>query len=379
MGILIIKMRRIIFPLLFVILLISFASASIVITQQPKEIYNLGDTITIPVKITTLTDINTQFRMYLICNGIQTDFYNNGIKLSAGEEVVLSPPPTIQITEKIIGRTTGNCVIKSFLGSEPPVFTDEFKISNLINVVLNFNKSEVTPEENVIIEGEATKENNEPVQGFVNLKITSANTSLIELTDTVKNGYFYLNFSFPKETKAGLYIITLEIYEEDISGQTTNRGNADSDIRITQVPTNLEVIFETSEVEPGTSLKVKTILHDQTGEPIEATSIITVKNSENEILDQQEIKTGNFLEYPIYYNEPPATWKIFAVSSRLTGEGIFNISKKESVGFVMVNKTITIVNTGNVEYCNKTVLVKIGNETIGIDVCLVWMRARNIY
>jgi len=374
MNSLIIKMGRIIFSLLFVILLISFASANIIITQQPEEIYNLGDTINSQVEIYADAGPITgkTLTTNLLCNGFSILSVNKQgiIDLNTGESIQIYV--IIHIDKELLNERTAatGCVLKSFLGSESPVLTNEFKISDLIKIDWNFNKSEVAPEEKVVIEGQATKENNEPAQGFAKLKITGANTSTIEMTDTVKNGYFYLNFSFPKETKAGLQIISLEVYEEDINGKITNKGSVNSDIRVAQVPTNLEVVFENSEVEPGTNLKVKTILHDQTGEFIEATSIITIKNSKNEILEQQEIQTGNFLEYPIYDYEPPATWKIFAVSSKLTGEGTFNITKKESVGFVMINKTITIVNTGNVEYCNKTVLIKIGNETLNIYVCL---------
>ncbi len=206
-------MRRIIFSLLLAVLLLSFVSANIILPQPPKGTYNMGDTVLIPVKITTLTDINTQFKMYIICNGIQTNIYSNRIKLSAGQQVELTPPPTVYIIQDILGRTTGSCVVKSVLGSEE-VLTEKFQISDIINIGLNFNKSEVAPEENIVISGEATKENEGAVQGFVLLRVTGENSTIIEITDAVTNGYFYLNFSLPKETKAGPKVLTIEIYEE---------------------------------------------------------------------------------------------------------------------------------------------------------------------
>jgi len=363
-------MRRIIILSVLLIFLISLASAEVVVLSQPKEIYNLGDTISVPIKITASEPINNRpFTMTLSCNGIPSQFYFEYITLSREGEKSISPSGPLT-KELIGGRTTGTCVVKSLLGSEQPVLTDEFKISDLIHISLDFNQTEISPQEYAVIEGQATKENGETVQGFVKITITAEDGSSFELSDTVTNGYFDVNLSFPKETKAGSQLLTIEVYEIDIDGKITNKGSVNYNLYVKQVPTSLEIFFEEWEVQPGTNLQVKTILHDQTGEPIETTSIITIKNDKNEILEQKEISTGSFLEYPISYDVPPATWNIYAVSNKLTSEANFSIGKKESIDFILINGTITIINTGNVEYCNKSVLVKIGNESLNIDVCL---------
>ena len=359
-------MRKIIFLLIFAILLSSIASADIIITQQPEGLYSLGDTINLPIKITTLTDTKSLFTMNLICNGIQTEVYKEYILLSAGEEIERNP--SIPLIQSFIGRPTGTCVIKTILGSETGL-TSEFEISDLIIIDLKTEKEEFAPEEEIIIEGEVKKENGEIVQGIVELKVISENASLVEKLDTVKNGYFYLNFLLPAESKAGQYLVKIDVYEMDLDGQKTNKGFTNYNILIKQVPTNLEIVFENSEIEPGTNLQVKTVLHDQTGEKIESNAIITIKNQENEMLEQTEKTTDEFLEFPIAYNEPPANWTVIAVSDKLTTEATFNIKEKEDIKIQLLNKTITIINAGNVFY-NKSILVKIGNESLNIDISL---------
>ena len=80
-------MKRGIIALFFIILLFSFVSAEISFNEQPKPIYNLGDSIFTPVTIKTLVDIpGGSFQMDLICNGTAINFYKNGIKLGSGEE-----------------------------------------------------------------------------------------------------------------------------------------------------------------------------------------------------------------------------------------------------------------------------------------------------
>ena len=125
---------------------------------------------------------------------------------------------------------------------------------------------------------------------------------------------------------------------------------------------------EEDEVEPGTDVKVKAILHDQTGESIDSTAIITIKRGVGEgVLVEGggpfEKKTGDYMELPIAYNEPPGNWTVFAMSNHLTTETYFVITEKEEINAEIVNETIVITNTGNVPY-NSTIIIRIGeNET----------------
>jgi len=359
-------MKKIIFLLIFVILISSFASAEMIITEQPKEFYNMGDIISMPLKIITTNEVNAFFSMYLICNGIETEIHKEYIGLKAGEEKEISASIPLMIS--FVGKSTGICKIKPMLGKEY-ILTKEFEISDLITIKSIFEESEFKPEQDIVIEGEAVKKNEEMVQGIVELKIMNKNSSLIEKIGTVKNGYFYLNFSLPKESKAGQYLVKIDVYEMDSDGQKTNKGFITHNILIKQIPTSLEIVFENSEIDPGTNLNVKSILHDQTGENIESNSIITIKNQKNEILEKTEKLTNDFLNFPIAYNEPPANWTVIAVSNELTAETIFKIKEKQDVKIELINKTLTITNMGNVPY-KKLVKVKIGNETLDIDVFL---------
>ena len=362
-------MRKVIISALFIILLISFVSADVIMTEEPKDMYNLGDTINIPFKITTLNNINKIFTIDLICNGIETEVYKEYVSLSAGQELKRSP--SIPLVEEFIGRPTGSCVIKAKLGDEVTQLTKEFTISDLININLKNQQTKVTPGDNLIIEGEAKKEDQELVQGIVDIHMLGDNSSVINRTETVRNGYFYLNFSIPKEMKSGVYLVQVNAHENDLNGVITNRGFINYNLEVTQVPTNLEIIFDTPEAEPGKNFKIKTILHDQTGAPIDASSIIIVRDSNNKIIDQsEEMKTGGFFELPIKYDQAPANWKVSAKFNGLTAESDFNISKKENISIELINNTVIINNTGNVAYCNKSLLIKINNKSLNVPICI---------
>jgi len=360
--------RGIIAGLALIMLLSSFVSAGMVITQQPKEFYNMGEIISIPIKINTATGIAYNvFSVELICNGIETEIWRQPIvNLQAGEEREIVP--SVPLITSLVGKTTGICRIKAILGEEYKL-TNEFEISDSITLKLTTESREFEPGKDIILEGEAVKKNGEAVNGIVELKVISEGSAIAEIINSVKNGYFFLNFSMPKETKSQQYLVNIYVYENDIEGNASNKGVMDVNILIKQIPTTLEIFFEDSEIEPGTNLKVKAILHDQTGEKISSNSIITIKDKTDVIREQKDKPTDEFLEFPTAYNEPPSEWKVVAVSSRITAESTFKILEKKSVNLEILNKTLLITNTGNVPY-NDSIMVKIGNKSQYINVSL---------
>ncbi|MEJ2267889.1 MAG: hypothetical protein P8X70_02320, partial [Nanoarchaeota archaeon] len=365
--------KQIIF--LISIILLSTISAQIIIQEQPEKIYNVGEIIETSFKLTTSTDLNPNsfFSTYLLCNGIETQVMQIPVgNMKAGEEKAFEIP--IPILKEILGRTTGTCKIKSTLGSIEKeeyeyILSENFDISDKIVIKIEENKTSFFPEEKIILEGEALRKNGKPVQGTIEIKVIEKNNSVIEKIDTVKNGYFYLDFSLPKETKAGKYLVKVDIYEINSKGEKTNTGSTNYNIQIKQVPTNLELILENNEIEPGTNLKLKTILHDQTGESIKSESNITIKNENGDAIKQEIKKTEEFFEFPIKYNEAPAKWEVIAYSNELKTESNFEIKEKQNVEVSLINKTLIIANKGNVTY-NKYVEVKIGNDTLKINVTL---------
>ena len=113
------------------IFLMNAISAEIVIVQNPSILYNLGDMVSVPVKITSLSDSAEVFFIQLLCDGTETELHRENIILSAGQEVEKNPP--ILLIKRFIGDLRGNCKLKYVFGSEAKL-TGEFVISDLINV-----------------------------------------------------------------------------------------------------------------------------------------------------------------------------------------------------------------------------------------------------
>jgi len=359
--------------LLFIlILLTSFASAEIIINQQPRSVYNLGEVITIPVTVKTLSDISEDLEINLICRGQELNFYKNGVYLLAGEEKKFET--FLILSKKKIGTLSGSCKIKAVLGEDNSL-TNDFTISGLINIHAIVKNPEIYPKESILVEGYATKESGQGANGFVQIdiyygNINANNSGAISQLEAVTNGFFGSNISAPDNMKAGAYKVKLRAYERDLNQEVTNEGYGETSFIIKQIPTSLELSIENKEIEPGASMKVKVILHDQTGENIASNSTITIKDTSGRLREKADKATEETLEFPILKNEPPAEFKVTAESNGLSNEATFKVKEKADVDILLENRTLKIINSGNVPYCNRTVLIKIGNQSLNIDVCL---------
>ena len=360
------KTRLLLALLISTLFLFPLISAKIIVSQQPGEIYNLGDVISIPVKIVASGNTLGSLNIDLMCEEEKVNYKIGMPSLSSGEEYATDV--YIPLTKKEIGELKGTCKVSIYLKGDSAL-TNEFRISDLILLKTDFQALEFNPGENLLIEGQATKENGDPADGFIELSIVDGNTLILGDTKTINNGSFSINTSLPEGIKAGALLLKLNAYEIDFEGTITNKGFLNQNIRINQIPTSLEIVFESKEIEPGTFLRVKAVLYDQTGEKIPSTSTIIIKNKNDKIMEQTEIATDEFFEFPILYNETPSRWKVISESNKLTRESFFTILEKESIDIRILNNTLIITNTGNVPY-NKTALIKIGDEILNIDIYL---------
>jgi len=360
-------MRNLAIFSVLLLLMVSFLSAELILTEQPTGTYNLGDTVPVPAVVKTAAGISGILDMNLICNGQETNFYKNGVFLSPGEEKDFDA--SLFLAKQLIGESLGICTVKATLGEEY-ILTNDFEISDQISIKIRTEETEFLPEEDILIEGEAVKENGEFANGFIDVSITSENsTENTTYSETINNGFFSFSFTLPKDTKAGRNTLTFSAHEKDAFDEVTNTGTLDRIINVKQIPTNLEIFFENQVIEPGTSLKVKAILHDQTGEKIPSSAIITIRDPYNNIVEQTEMPTDEFLEFPIAYNEPADEWTVIAVSDVITSELDFEILEKEDAKIEILNKTLFVSNRGNVPY-NETLLIKIGDGSVSVDVFL---------
>lgn len=338
----------------------SLISAGIVIQEQPNQEYYSGETLKIPFQITSAKVLNGFLEVTLDCDDKESQIHKEFIVLLPGDEK--ETYAEIPLIKKFIGKSTGDCKIKADL-EEYTTESDEFTITNEIEIETSDVSEGTNPGEKIKISGLASKTNGKNVDGFIEITIDNAD---VKIKDVVVDGEFDTEFKIPKDTKAGLYYATIEVYEEDYFEEQTNYGKESYSFRVAQVANNLELIIDNQEIEPGELLRIKPILHDQSGENIATPVLMTITNSRNEIIKSKDIETGEYYELEIASGELPSEWNIQVESVNFTQTKTAQIQEQYKIETSMVNNTLIVTNIGNVKY-NKTVSVKIANKTNNVE------------
>lgn len=272
-----------------------------------------------------------------------------------------------------MGGIKGNCKIKAMLGVEYAL-TSDFIISDKVNVASAIQASELNPGDEISVRGNAIKESGKSVDGFIRLEIfpegVASDSAYISQLGTINKGSFSIIAKTPQDMKAGKYIVKMTAYERTALEEITNEGFSTNTLTIKQKPTNIEILMDDNSINPGTFIRVRAILHDQTGGSISSPATILIKDSENKLKNKIEITAGEYFEIPISASEPPVSLHMTVTSEGLSAERQFSIIEKEDISISVANGVLSIINVGNVPYCGKTALIKIGEEKMSIPICL---------
>ncbi len=344
------KVQILMFVFILSILSLSSLSAKISINEEPQNIYNLGDEISVSMNFSMNEPITEpiKFEIYMDCDG----------------EKIKNLPVTLNYSYKYLAGE--KCVVKGVYYKnnikEEENVTKEFKISDKILVDINLSKTTYEPNNNLFVIGEVIKENNESVRGFVNINLENYSDELKE-SQEINGKDFSANFTIPSDMPAGSYALNVNSYEKDEDENKINRGSLKKYIKIKQVPTNLEIFFEKKEANPNEMIILKPILHDQSGENIDTKATIKIKDPHSLSVKKFQIPTQKNLEFKINDMEKPSIWNVSVIANGIVKNSSFEVLEYEDIELKIINNSLVVKNIGNVPYEGK-VSVKIGNETI---------------
>ena len=337
---------------LIVVLMSSFVFADISLSE-PEEIYNLGDKIYIHAEGLIGAEIGN-LNVNLVCG-------NNTVNLvrwpasdfSVDEEQDFSTSKLLVDKDLEISNLTeiiGQCQIVLSLGDQV-ASTKLFTISNQVFVSASTDKTSYNPGEKILVSIDATKENGDLVNGFVEV------TNSISFNKAVEEGFVSEEFSMPETTSAGNYVMEIRVYDVGSDG-VLNEGFTTTSFNINQVASSLILSLSDVEVVPGSNITLGTGVFDQSGKEILGTVSVKIISPNNEEIEVS-IPAGEFstLEFPI--NATAGFWRVIAMFDDLEEEREFEMIKSSKMEFNIGNGVLEITCVGNWE-CNGSVDVQIG-------------------
>ncbi|MEM4230638.1 MAG: hypothetical protein QXF25_02080 [Candidatus Pacearchaeota archaeon] len=344
---------------LLLVSLVSICSADILFGQTNPN-YNLNDLLKLKVIAKPTNELAGFLELNLNCEGEARNFYKEYVSLKANEEKEVSV--AIPLTNQFVAKT-GVCKIEGILNSEVSN-SQEFNVSNKLTVQVSSNQIIVEPGREFSISGTAIKENDQKVDGFVNLYIDGTE---LNVTNTIKDGSFSVTLKMLQNIKSGSYILKVFVYEK-INSEITNYGEAEINIKILSVPKMIDVAISSMNVNPGEKIVYKPIIYDQANDEINDKDVlIKIKNSNSQIISEKIVKSGEEDEVWLEETANPGNWEITANAVGLSATKTFYVAKVEKAEFVIENSSLIVINKGNVVY-TKAIEVEINEQKEIVEV-----------
>jgi hypothetical protein len=336
------------------LIILPFASAEVLLSQ-PKSLYNFGDEFSITLTVQTQSYAAGYLTATLVCPNGDVELFRSPISIQPNKEKVI--PLEMNFDNFLVSGMEGQCHIKATFMDET-FTTPKFELSRRVAVTLNINAPVFDPGSKVAISGEAIKENNEPLNGFVEVSVPDIEFNHVS---TVKSGPFNFSFNIPQDAPAGSYKIEVRAYEEDSFGDTINEGKASNIIRVNQVVRKIEIAYEKQTLPPSEDLQYTVYLYDQSGKEASQDVSLEVYRPSEELFKKEIIRSNELQTLELEPSFAPGYWKLLAKYEGLQTQRDFLIEEFKDLSFKLENETLLIENTGNVPY-NGPVEVVIGSE-----------------
>jgi class 3 adenylate cyclase len=330
-------MIRRLLVVLFVLVLLPSVLAEVSVSN-PNEIYNLGDTLVTSVQVSNIEGL---FGISLLCNSKKTLFYAEYLILdSRGQEITKS----IKLKDN-----PGRCQIIISLDETEIGVSPSFLISNKINLEVLLDKEYFLPGEDINLKGKARKDNGENLNGELIILIDNESVSKIPVVDG----------NFNQRVGLGdLKDYTFDLIIQASDKERFNFGEFKKRLSIVSVPTSIKVDMNSPLA--GEKLEIKPYLLDQGGREIKKVIQILVYSSDNRLIFNKEINSGENLVLDISSNAKVGEWRIKAMYENIESSSSFYISENEIIEQRINGSILTIRNVGNIPY-NKIVSVEMSN------------------
>ncbi|MFH1358976.1 MAG: hypothetical protein ABIH37_03755 [archaeon] len=379
---------------------LGFVSAGIYFSDMNSQ-YNLGDVVEVSANVDPILE-GRLLKLELICQGESVISFNS-LPDESGNVVVKLP-----LNQYSIEDISGTCnFFASYAGETRG--GPEFEISRRLDVHLSSDSYFTKPGEEITITGSAERLNGALVNGEVEIDlpllsyltigetvdeiieeanseevveetneideiIEEANVGTEEVVEEViesdftagkyygkvVDGQFSVTFKLAKDTPSGDYRIDILVYEEAF-GERASEGTAFSNLEVFQILSDIELVLNDLNFDPGSNLEFKANLLDQSGMQIADKVSVIIKDINSERIFEKIVDSQETITYKIPGNLSSGYYNIELSSGEISNNKDVFINEKAIAQFELINDTLTVTNVGNMIY-NKNIEIELNGK-----------------
>lgn len=318
---------------------VAMVNAEIIISQ-PSALYSLGDELSIDIKLDNFQvgylDLN------LVCSSGLSNLYHN-VADSKAFSIKRKLTPTY------IGNLSGTCQVVAIYGSDSKT-SQTFEISNQIEIVLPTDQISIVAGENIKIKGTTYKKNNQLVGQLQNAFVQIVLNQDINITGTIKDSQFSLDFSVPETTHAGIYSMQILAYDKDEIGNVLNIGETTLRLNVAQTPARVSIALDKTQVDPMSNITIMAFIYDKSGDEMNNTVLLKIQDNTLKTIYQKIISTNQLVTFETSSNNLPGYATVIAENGNLSAEKTFQINELKKITATIKDGKIVLTNIGNVPY-----------------------------
>lgn len=340
--------KRLVFLHFLLIAFIPSVFAEIIITLPDKQTYNLGEKIMPTVSIKEDQGYNGFFKLNLVCDSYNLQYYTTPLSLEAG---IRTQVPVPELT--FFSEMKGTCSIKASFDQNngdniDNVASGSFVVTDLINIISNEN-IESNPGEHVLILADIKKASNEVLsKGEASIKYKDE-----QINTDVTIGKLEYKLYVTSSTEAGDYSIIF-----DVTDKFGNKGEKTLSLKVPQIPTNIENDVENNVLMPGDSLKAKITLYDHTHKVINQSGInIKVFGPNGKLIAEKDMPSLGSFEFITAKSQGPGTYYILSTFEDVKQQSAFTINEVKKISMKQDSSLVHVENIGNVDYTDETTII----------------------
>jgi hypothetical protein len=342
------KIKRFLVLWISILFLLPSALAELNISIAGKEVYNWGEVIRPSVTVKEDQDHNGFFILNVICERSRFEYYTAPLNIEKGFRTQVNVPDLT-----LFDPISGNCKLRAEFEKVDGErvnygWSQNFFVSNELDIITDENL-DAKPGDEVLITGTIKKLSSELMQkgeaeiNFKNEKILS----------DISFGKFEHKISLDKDMETGVAPITLVI-----RGSFGNFGEKTINLNIIQVPKKIENDFERNVLTPGSDLRVKVTLFDQSQEIIKEAKIrVKVFDPEENLIAEDEVDSRDFFDFFLDSYQAPGNYFLLSTSGDIREQSSFIVETMRKISMRNEGNDVVVENTGNVNYEDDVTLI----------------------
>jgi len=218
----------------------------------------------------------------------------------------------------------------------------KFNIVDEVHIFIEPIYKKISPGSTVQILGEVNTILGEPI---------TKGTMQIILEDEIfsaeiKDGKLSYDLILPETIKTGKHTLSFSFIDQ----ATGNWGSTDKTLNVEAIPTEIKLNTFQESVMPEQLMNVIVFLYDQANDGIIEDVTVELIDSKDKTIFLDSVESGEKFSIDIPQYSVPGTWKLKSSYANLQTEMEVTVEEYPNVEVELVNETVYIKNTGNVEY-----------------------------